>query len=224
MKTAATVVLASLLLVPAALGTVAQTASFDEKVAKAERIFIGKCVDTRSQWDQSKRWIVTYSKFNVEESLKGPQTTDITLITPGGRVDGVHQDSIGVPSFEEGDEHVIFVKNTQVGPTVLYFDQGAYEVLRDERGERIVRPLTTEAVHVDTQRGIASASEETRTLAGFRTAVKESGRRAEIARMQMLERQRRHSASTAEILWRYRFLVAIALAGAALATWKIVRR
>src|SRR3954454_24737062 len=116
-----------LLALPAVHAAVVAAASFDEKVDNAAAIILGKCIRTESKLDPSGRWIVTYSTFAVEKSFKGDTAQEVTLITPGGSVGGVHQSSVGVPEFRQGDEHVVFVKNTRLGPTVLYFDQGTYD-------------------------------------------------------------------------------------------------
>ena len=63
---------------------------------------------------------------------------------------------IAHPRFREGEETCCsFV--TEVGATVLYLEQGAYRVNANDRGDRVVRPLVSNAVLVDTQRGQAVA-------------------------------------------------------------------
>lgn len=219
-------IIAFVIAIPCAVATLTRAVAFDQKVDKAEAIILGKCVRTRSEWDTSRRWILTYSTFRVEETLKGAPASEVTVVTPGGKVGPIHQDSIGVPDFREGDEQVIFVRNGRVGPTVLYFDQGAYDVDRDTHGEAIVKPVPSDAVRVDMQRGMAIAPEEARSLRDFRQDVRESLRRGEGSRMEMLERerQRKHQASLGPILARYKYLFALAIAGAAIATWQLLRR
>src|SRR5258706_14911437 len=112
------------LAVPAANAAVAQAATFDEKVDNAAAIFLGKCVKTEARFDPTGRWIVTYATFAVEQSMKGNAGAEVTIVTPGGSVNGIHQETIGVPVFQSGDEHVIFLRNTRLGPSPLYFDQG----------------------------------------------------------------------------------------------------
>src|SRR4051812_14440497 len=75
---------------------------FDEKVANAAAIIVGKCVRNQSQFDASHRWIVTYSTFSVEDTLKGSVSSEITIVLPDGVIDGVQQVTNGMPSFEEG--------------------------------------------------------------------------------------------------------------------------
>jgi len=214
-----------LVLVPLqASATISRAISFDEKVDHASAIVLGKCVDTTSRWDPTGKWILTYSTFQIEDQLKGQPAQQITLVTPGGVVNGIHQETIGVPKFAAGDDRVVFVKNTNAGPTVLYFEQGAYEVER-VRGERFVRPAVSSAVLVDTQRGAAVAPEEPRTLRSFEDAVRKRVRdRAAIERMNVLKQQQREQASLLNVLQRNKLLVLLALVGAALATWQLVKR
>jgi hypothetical protein len=145
-------------------------------------------------------------------------------VTPGGEVNGIHQETIGVPKFDIGEDQVVFVKNTRVGPTVLYFEQGAYDI-ETIRGERVVKPAVTAAVLVDTQRGMAVSPEGPSTLREFedrvRARVKE---RQEFERMQIIEREKRQNASIGSVLMRNKTLVALALLGALLATMQIIKR
>jgi hypothetical protein len=139
-------------------------------------------------------------------------------------VGDIQQDTIGVPKFNVGDEHVLFIRNTQAGPTVLYFDQGTYSVTRDGKGERVVTPAATGAVLIDTQAGRAAAPERARTLREFEGLVRDTIRRREAMRMNMIERQREEQTSIIRVLKRNQPLVLLALIGVALATWQLVKR
>ena len=214
-----------LLLAPVKLSaTIARAISFDQKVENAAAIVLGRCIRQESRWDEAKKWILTYSTFEVEKSLKGGPGRQITIVTPGGRVGDVAQDVVGIPRFREGDEHVLFVRNSQVGATVLYFEQGAYQVLEDDRGERVVRPLVSNAVLVDTQRGVAVAPESVRPLAAFEGSVRDTMERGRRVKMDLLEKKRREQESVWNQVRRNSPLVILALIGAALATWQLTRR
>ena len=214
-----------LLLLPLrAEATLAEAKSFDDKVENAAAIVIGKVVSTESRWDNARRWILTYNRFEVEKSLKGFQGREVTIVTPGGVVDNIQQDTVGVPRFEVGDEHVLFVRNTAAGPTVLYFEQGAYELIRDQRGDRTVVPAVSSAVLIDTQAGRAVAPEEPATLRAFEGRVRETIKRREAIRMEMIERQKKERSSIAGVLQRNKALVLLALIGAVLATWQLIKR
>src|SRR5207249_9872727 len=110
-----------LVAVRAAQATLAAAATFAEKVDNAASIILGRCIKTESRMDPTGRWILTFSTFQIEKSLKGTPATQITIVTPGGQIGGTHQDTIGIPQFREGDENVLFVKSSRLGPTVLYF-------------------------------------------------------------------------------------------------------
>ena len=215
-----TVALATTLLVTDAHATVARAVSFDEKVDKAVAIVLGKVIRTRSEWDPSHRWILTYSTFTVEQTLKGTAPAEVTVVTPGGAVGGVVQSTIGIRPFREGDENVVFIKNTAAGPTVLDFDQGAYDVA-DDHGEKMVVPVTSGAVHFDTQRGAVVESEHARPLRDFTRDVKDSLQRTRANQMQLVrerQRQQQQQASLTDTLLKYKLLVALALIGTLLAT------
>ena len=215
---------AALALAPvSAHATIARAMKFDEKVDKAAAIVVGKCVAQESRWDPARNWILTYSTFQVEDTLKGAPAQQVTIVTPGGRVDNIAQDVVGVPKFQQGEDHVVFVRNTRSGPTVLYLDQGAYRVER-EGNERMVRPLVSSAVLVDTQRGMAVAPEHPQTLREFENAVRAKVRLGDAMRMEMLDRQKRQQASIWSQIQRNKTLVALALIGAALATWQLIKR
>jgi hypothetical protein len=219
------VVLLASAAVPRVEATVCEAATFDEKVANAAAIVVGKVVKKESRFDPTRRFILTYTTFRVEKTLKGGAPSEVTLVTPGGEVDGIYQNTIGVPVFEEGRENVVFVKNTSVGPTVLYLDQGAYDVQRDGSEDRIVAPVDTDAVRIDTQRGIAATPEEPKTLREFERAVRDSERRARFNRMEVLRgKMAPKETSLWDVLTQNKALVILALAGIALATLRLMRR
>jgi hypothetical protein len=214
-----------LLLVPVRAGaTIARAVTFDEKVENAASIVLGKCVRQEARWDDAKKWILTYSTFEVEKAYKGGSPGQLTIVTPGGRVDNVAQEVIGMPRFEEGEDHVLFVRNSQAGPTVLYLEQGAYKVEAGERGERRVQPLTSNAVLVDSQRGVAVAPERPRTLREFETNLRDTVTRNRAQQMELAAKKKREESSIWNQLRRNSPLVLLAIVGAALATWQLMKR
>ena len=208
-----------------ARATTMRPASFDDKVSNAEAILLGRCTATKTMWDPQHRFIVTYATFQVDQSIKGTPTREITVVTPGGSIDGVHQSSVGITPFEKGDERVLFVKNTRLGPTVLYFDQGTYSVAKDDRGERVITPIVSESVRMDSQSGKVVPAEQTRKLRDFIGAIHESELRKDAAAMMARQKVREAPQTPVRsVASRYWFLIAIAAAGAALATWQIFKK
>jgi len=218
---------AVLLSAPAVHASMAVAATFDDKVALATSIIFGKCVRQESRFDPSGRWIVTYSTFQIEKTMKGNPQPEMTVVTPGGQVGSVHQDTIGIPAFHPGAENVIFVKNSSLGPTVLYFDQGAYDVTTDDRGEKIVSPVLSNLVKIDTQRGMAVAPNDVpRPLPQFERDVNDTLRslREQKIRMDTLAAERlRQEASFWSVVRQNKWTIVLALAGIAFATWRLLR-
>jgi hypothetical protein len=209
---------------PAADATISRAVRFEEKVENAAAIVMGTCIAQQSRWDDARNWILTYSTFRIEKTLKGLPAQEITIVTPGGRVGSIAQEVVGVPRFREGEEHVVFVRNSQAGPTVLYLEQGNYRVTKNDRGDRIVQPSVSSAVLVDTGRGTAVRPEPPRPLREFEGAVRETIRQRERLKMEMIEEQKREQASIWKAVQRNRALVLLALVGIGLATWQLVKR
>jgi hypothetical protein len=223
-RTAAFTLSALLLVSASAQATVLRAVDFGDKVENATAIVLGRCVRQVSQWDPGKNWILTYSTFQIEKTLKGFPSQEITIVTPGGVVGNVAQDTVGVPKFRPGDERVLFVKHSTAGPTVLYLEQGAYRVTEDDRGDRVVAPAVSAGVLVSNGHGRAIAPESPRSLREFEGQVRETMRRREANRMELTERRRREEASLTSQLRRNAGLVALAIIGALLASWQIYRR
>lgn len=211
-----------------AQATISRAVAFDDKVEHAAAIIVGECVGQQSRWDDGKNWILTYSTFRIESTLKGQPAQEITLVTPGGQVGTIAQAVIGVPQFRKGEQNVVFVRNSQSGPTVLYLDQGNYRVTKDDHGDRIVTPAVSASVLVDTGRGMAVTPEEPRTLRDFERAITERVRRGEISRMEMMNAKKKAESSGwngfLRTMQRNKALVALAILGALLATWQLLRR
>jgi hypothetical protein len=214
--------------VPAAQAAIAQAATFDEKVDHAAAIILGKCVKTEARFDPTGRWIVTYATFEVEQTMKGNAAGQLTIVTPGGVVNGIHQETSGVPLFREGDEHVVFLRNTRLGLTPLYFDQGTFNVAAGEHGEKMIVPMATNVIHIDTQRAMAVApADEPRTLDAFKIAVSES-MKGTPGRMQQMNAMSREKTPPQTSVWsvlaQNKLLIALAFVGIAIASWQLLRR
>lgn len=217
---------ALLLSASAAHATLAVAATFEQKVDNAAAIILGKCVRTESKWDSSGRWILTYSTFQVEKAMKGTAAPEVTLVTPGGQVGSIHQATIGIPVFAPGSEHVVFVKDTRIGPTVLYFDQGAYDVITGGDGEKIVAPIRSNLVKIDMQRGVAVSPDVPQALPDFERRVSDTIRdlRDRKVRMNAIAAGRLREQTSFWSSWgKNRWIILIALSGIAFATWRLLR-
>lgn len=226
---AAVLTVAAICAVPAARATIYEAATFDEKVNAAQAIVVGKVIKRESRFNADRSQILTYTTFRVEKTLKGGVPQEVTIVTPGGKVGDTQQTTVGVPVFDEGSENVVFVRDTKAGPTVLYFDQGAYDVVKDDRGDRLVVPVTSDAVRIDTQRGVAVPAEEPVSLKQFEGAVRAATERGgRFNRMATLDRQQRGQKPEKASIWNDLaenvWIIAVAVLGTILATIPLIKR
>jgi hypothetical protein len=132
--------------------TLAVALSVQDMVDQSDVIAIGNCVDTKSVWVD--RTLVTLATFSISESLKGSETSTITVELPGG-IDANRKIPIamtypGAPSLTPGEDAFLFL--TATGETggsynVAGFSQGKFSIVTDEDGEQMVsRNLTKTAL------------------------------------------------------------------------------
>ena len=110
--------------------------TFDELVARAESVFVGRVVATRSGWVDSRagRAIVTDVTFAIERTLKGPLHAERSLEFLGGAVGDDALRVSGMPEFHLGDRDVLFVSDTgrPVSP-IVGFMYGRFRIVHDAR-------------------------------------------------------------------------------------------
>lgn len=222
--------LSLLIAVPNAWSTVARHVPFDQKVDEAEAIILGRVVGTRSAFDPTGRWILTTATIQVDKSMKGAPGGTIEVTVPGGEVNGIRQETVGTPSFRQGQERVLFVRQDRVGPTVLYLDQGSYEVRKDSSGRRTIVPGSTDLVLLDDQTGKIAAAEETRTLESFEREVTLAGERMQRQRLNTAavsrpaREERNWRTSTVEFLDENKVLMILLGIGILISLIPILRR
>jgi hypothetical protein len=122
--------------------TVYLPVDFTEMVTAAKDIAHGQVVDVRSELTADRRSIVTYVTMAVEQHLKGSFGESVTFRVPGGQVGRYRRIIVGAPTFERGDEVVVFL--TSRGPSVPYLfglSQGVYRVARPRDGGVMITAL-----------------------------------------------------------------------------------
>jgi hypothetical protein len=122
--------------------------SVEDMVNQSDVIAIGDCVETRSVWVD--RSLVTLATVSVTESLKGTETSSITVALPGGidtnRKIPVAMTYPGAPRMQPGENVFLFLTPSDEvagSYTVAGFSQGKFSIVTDEDGEQVVsRDLT----------------------------------------------------------------------------------
>jgi len=159
--------------------SVAKAMQFEEKVNRADAVVLGEVLRSTSRFEKGGNWIVTDTTLRVEKSFKGEAPGEIVMTTPGGSIGGLHQQTVGVPGFQEGSERVVFLKRTTNGDTTIVgMAQGTYDVTTSSDGTKLVQPMASDLILVDERNGMVVAAEESRkTLDQFEAAVRNAGDR-----------------------------------------------
>lgn len=85
---------------------------FGHLVARAETIFTGKALSSRSEWmgQGNQRCIVTFVTFEVQAVHKGNATARLELRFLGGTIGDTALEVYGVPRFTIGERVILFVE------------------------------------------------------------------------------------------------------------------
>jgi hypothetical protein len=117
--------------------------SVQDMVNQSDVIAIGNCVETKTVWVD--RTLVTIATVSISESLKGNESSTITVALPGG-VDANRKIPIamtypGAPQMTPGENVFLFLTATgEVAGsyTVAGFSQGKFSIITDEDGTQVV--------------------------------------------------------------------------------------
>jgi hypothetical protein len=122
--------------------TVLVPAEFREIVNGSEIIAYGRVVDAEPEMSDDRKRVETIVTFEVGTYLKGGPGETITFRVPGGRIGRYRTVLVGAPSFEPGEEAVLFFDvRPGVPPFIFGLSQGVFRVRRDgSTQQRLVIP------------------------------------------------------------------------------------
>ena len=125
-----------------ARATVLVPSEFREVVQGSELIAYGRVVDVRPQWTDNRTRIDTVITLEVASWLKGGSEGTIIFKVPGGEMGRYRSVIVGAPTFQSGDEAVLFLKSDGSDlPIVFGLNQGVFRVRIDpDTGRRVVVP------------------------------------------------------------------------------------
>lgn len=130
---AATIAILSFV-VPTAARSQAKALGTDELTRKSDVVAHGRVQQLRSQWVGNKERIVTYVTVDVDEYIKGnPSGRTITIVNPGGEVDGVGELYTHMARFKQDEHVVVFVEKDREGKfRMAGGNEGKWSVRRDD--------------------------------------------------------------------------------------------
>jgi hypothetical protein len=104
--------------------------SVEELTNGATTIIRGTVLDLRSHWNEEKTHIVTDVTLSAEKYVKGYEGGEVTIQVPGGTV-GEHGEWVeDVPTFEKGQEVILFLGDDEYF-RVVGWHQGKFTIEKD---------------------------------------------------------------------------------------------
>jgi hypothetical protein len=128
-----------------ARATVIVPLDFNELAASADAIVYARVIDVRAVPSDDRSRIESIVTAEAIGYMKGDLGRSIVFRVPGGQVGAYRTIMVGAPSFERGEEVVLFFRRLAgaalPGPALVGFNQGVFRVRSDERtGARVVLP------------------------------------------------------------------------------------
>ncbi len=114
------------------LATTVVRLSLDDMVRKAQSIVHGKVHSRSTHWSTNGKLILTTYTMDVEETIKGPVSKSVELTTIGGKIGDLTLYVSGMPSFETGEEAVVFIENSGGYSVFVGLSQGKFSVKNGE--------------------------------------------------------------------------------------------
>lgn len=115
----------------------------------ADKIITGEVIETGSHWNEQKDSIYTKVEVFVEETHKGDSKTEVvTVIVPGGEVEGISQFVSDAPEFAPGEKARLYLTkkddSSQVnGPGLAGLDEH-YEIYGGHSGKATLQEAEEE--------------------------------------------------------------------------------
>jgi hypothetical protein len=108
-----------------------------ELAQESSHVVLGKVVDVRSFWNETKTKIFTEARVEVEETYKGANLAEARVLQLGGIVGHVNMHVDGALRWKRNEEVLLFLEPGTAGAfNVTGFSQGKFDVERDPKTGR----------------------------------------------------------------------------------------
>lgn len=157
--------------------TVARQVSRAELVSLSDVVVRATVLEVRSAWNQDQTQILSFTRLQVTEYLKGSGSSELVLRQFGGEVDGLVSHIAGDPRFQAGQDVVLFLRQgdgvsflTAMAQSAYFVQAGGTQVLRDLHGITFLRPSPNQTALVEAPvepaEPLARLRDDVRRLAG----------------------------------------------------------
>jgi len=116
----------------ASLATTVERLTLDDMVKKAHIIVQARVRSAKTHWSADGKLILTTYTLEVHETLKGEAIRSVELTTIGGKIGTLTLYVSGMPSFDAGEDAVVFVEKSGRFSTVVGLNQGKFAVRNGE--------------------------------------------------------------------------------------------
>ena len=141
----AAVILSGALLLPAAT---LEKLSIEDMAVKATVIVRGQV--TGCTGETRGPLIFTRCRVQVSERWKGAAGANVDFLVPGGTAGGHTQKFTGTPSFQSGEQYVLFLWKGRSGMTqIIGLSQGVFDIQTDGKGGITVKREASTEVMLD---------------------------------------------------------------------------
>lgn len=114
--------------------------SVEELTSAATHIVRAHVIDSRSAWDDQHSTIYTYTRFQIDETIKGSPDAVITVKQLGGSAGGYTLHVAGVHPWNNAESAVLFLRLSEEHDgtfSIVGLMQGDFRVHRSGTGEMI---------------------------------------------------------------------------------------
>jgi len=140
--------------------------------AAATDVVDANVVSSTAVWTGDHRRIVTHVVVEVRDAWKGNASGRITVVQPGGELDGIGQQVSGVAPLATGDRVVLFLERTGTMHRVVGLAQGVYRVVPVQgSGELRAVPAALDGLELVTPTGPTPEARAPMALTQLRAAV-----------------------------------------------------
>ncbi|HKQ97074.1 MAG TPA: hypothetical protein VJV75_04290 [Candidatus Polarisedimenticolia bacterium] len=109
-------------------------------IRSSQGVVHARVTEVRAEWNADHTFIFSYVTLEVKRTLAGTKRAYETVRVPGGVVDGYRVVMEGAPSFEVGDNVVVFIGAWDDGALMVEgYYQGMSKVDRDAAGNEMLK-------------------------------------------------------------------------------------
>ena len=120
----------------AAQASVVERLPLSELARRSDAIVVGQVLSTETRWSDDHHHLFRRVTVQVEERWKGQGPEEIVLLLRGGELDGIQEQVLGVPFFDDGLRAVFFLRRHGDVHSLVGLGQGALELSLDESGKQ----------------------------------------------------------------------------------------